>query len=59
MKGILGLLRHKSKPEPGEEKLDSLLFTAAFTDHGVNACAWQRRHQATSPFSAQKRWMRC
>lgn len=46
MKGILGLLRHKSKPEPGEEKLDSQLFTTAFADHGVEAellVPWEAR----------------
>ena len=46
MKGILGLLRHKSKPEPGEEQLDSLLFTTAFAEHGVDAnllAPWEAR----------------
>ena len=46
MKGILGLLRHKSKPEPDEEKLDSLLFTTAFTDHEVDTNlleSWEAR----------------
>ena len=30
MKGILGLLRLKSKPAPGEAKVESMLFTTAF-----------------------------
>lgn len=32
MKGILGLLRHKSKPEAGQETLDSRLYTTVFPD---------------------------
>ena len=37
MKGILGLLRHKSQPEPAEERLDSMLFTTAFSELGAGA----------------------
>jgi CRP-like cAMP-binding protein len=37
MKGILGLLRKKYRPEPGEEPLDSMLFTTAFAGLGVDA----------------------
>lgn len=37
MKGILGLLRHMRKPEPPEERLDSMLFTTAFAEPGPNA----------------------
>lgn len=46
MKGILGLLRHKSRPEAGEDKLDSLLFTTAFAGQGVDASLlvpWEAR----------------
>lgn len=46
MKGILGLLRHKSKPEPGEDKLDSILFTSAFAELGVDThlmVPWEAR----------------
>lgn len=46
MKGILGLLRHKSRPETGEDKLDSLLFTTAFAGQGVDASLlvpWEAR----------------
>lgn len=46
MKGILGLLRHKIKPEPDEEKLDSMLFTTAFAGLGVDASLlvpWEAR----------------
>ena len=46
MKGILGLLRHKSQPGPGEEQLDSTLFTTAFADHGLDASLlvpWEAR----------------
>ena len=46
MKGILGLLRHKSRPEEGEDKLDSLLFTTAFAGQGVDASLlvpWEAR----------------
>lgn len=32
MKGILGLLRHRSKPEDGQDKLDSGLYTTASPD---------------------------
>lgn len=39
MKGILGLLRHKSKPQPYQERLDSLLFTTALTEPGADAGA--------------------
>jgi len=46
MKGILGLLRHKTQPEPGADKLDSLLFTTAFAGQGVDASLlvpWEAR----------------
>ena len=36
MKGILGRLRQKSRPEPDEEKLDSMLFTTAFAGLGLH-----------------------
>ncbi|MEI8170103.1 MAG: cyclic nucleotide-binding domain-containing protein [Rhodoferax sp.] len=36
MKGILGLLRLKSKPEPTEDRLDSMMFTTAFAGLGVD-----------------------
>jgi CRP/FNR family transcriptional regulator, cyclic AMP receptor protein len=32
MKGILGLLRHKNKPDDGQDKLDSRLYTTVFPD---------------------------
>lgn len=46
MKGILGLLRHMRKPEPGEEKIDSLLFTTAFAELGLDnhlVVPWEAR----------------
>ncbi len=46
MKGILGLLRHKTKPEPGDDKLDSMLFTTAFAGLGLDATLlvpWEAR----------------
>lgn len=46
MKGILGLLRHKTQPEAGADKLDSLLFTTAFAGQGVDASLlvpWEAR----------------
>jgi CRP/FNR family cyclic AMP-dependent transcriptional regulator len=46
MKGILGLLRHKSKPAPGEEMIDSQLFVTAFAGLGVDASLlvpWEAR----------------
>jgi CRP-like cAMP-binding protein len=46
MKGILGLLRKKIKPGPGEEPLDSVLFTTAFAGLGLNAnllVPWEAR----------------
>lgn len=36
MKGILGLLRLKSKPEPSEDRQDSMMFTTAFAGQGVD-----------------------
>jgi CRP/FNR family transcriptional regulator, cyclic AMP receptor protein len=37
MKGILGLLRQRSNADhPGEEQLDSVMFTTAFADQGVD-----------------------
>jgi CRP-like cAMP-binding protein len=57
MKGILGLLRLKSKPEPGEDRLDSMLFTTAFAGLGVDASLlvpWEARavEVGSSRFSA-------
>ena len=52
MKGILGLLRHKTQPEPGADKLDSLLFTTAFAGQGVDASLlvpWEARAAAQEP----------
>lgn len=48
MKGILGLLRHRSKPEDGQDKLDSGLYTTASpgddTDSQSNLMVpWQAR----------------
>jgi hypothetical protein len=46
MKGILGLLRLKSKPGPSEEKLDSMMFTTAFAGLGVDSdllVPWEAR----------------
>lgn len=46
MKGILGLLRHKTKPDEGEERLDSMLFTTAFAGQGVDSdllVPWEAR----------------
>ncbi|WP_296447899.1 Crp/Fnr family transcriptional regulator [Rhodoferax sp. UBA5149] len=37
MKGIFGLLRKKRKPEPVEDKHDSMLFTSAFAGLGLDA----------------------
>jgi hypothetical protein len=36
MKGILGLLRLKSKSEPTEDRLDSMMFATAFAGLGVD-----------------------
>lgn len=36
MKGILGLLRHRSKPEGEDDKLDSVLFSTAFAEYGAS-----------------------
>jgi len=36
MKGVLGLLKRSSPPKEGEEAEDSLLFTTAFADQGVD-----------------------
>jgi CRP/FNR family cyclic AMP-dependent transcriptional regulator len=36
MKGILGLLRLKSKPEQSEDRQDSMMFTTAFAGLGVD-----------------------
>lgn len=36
MKGILGLLRLKSKPEQSEDRQDSMMFTTAFAGQGVD-----------------------
>jgi CRP/FNR family cyclic AMP-dependent transcriptional regulator len=46
MKGLFKLLRLNSKPESGEEQPDSLLFSAAFTEQGVDAkllVPWEAR----------------
>ncbi|MEY4884632.1 MAG: hypothetical protein RIS34_2486, partial [Pseudomonadota bacterium] len=47
MKGILGLLRHRSQVErTGEEPLDSVMFTTAFADQGIDASLlvpWEAR----------------
>lgn len=46
MKGLLKLLRLNSKPEHGEEHPDSLLFSTAFTEQGVDAkllVPWEAR----------------
>jgi CRP/FNR family transcriptional regulator, cyclic AMP receptor protein len=47
MKGILGLLRHRSQVErTGEEPLDSAMFTTAFADQGIDASMlvpWEAR----------------
>jgi CRP/FNR family cyclic AMP-dependent transcriptional regulator len=46
MKGIFGMLRPKVRPEPGEDRLDSVLFTTAFAGLGVNAdllVPWEAR----------------
>lgn len=36
MKGILGLLRQSARPSPNQDKPDSVLFTTAFADYGVD-----------------------
>lgn len=36
MKGVLDLLRRSTSPNAGEERADSLLFTTAFADQGVD-----------------------
>ena len=46
MKGILGLLRHKCKPAPGEDNIDSMLFTTAFAELGLDTnllVPWEAR----------------
>ena len=46
MKGILGLLWHKAKSEPGADRLDSMLFTTTVTDPEANdspAVPWEAR----------------
>jgi hypothetical protein len=46
MKGILGLLKRSSAPKPGEEKLDSVMFTTAFADmelEGSVLIPWEAR----------------
>ena len=46
MKGILGLLWHRAKSEPGADRLDSMLFTTTVTDPEANdspAVPWEAR----------------
>lgn len=46
MQGISGLMGQESKPEPGEEKADSMLFSTAFSRLGVSASLlvpWEAR----------------
>ena len=46
MKGIFRLLRPKSIPEAGEERLDSMMFSTAFSELGVDAnllVPWEAR----------------
>lgn len=46
MKGIFEILRPKSKPEPQEERQDSILFSTAFAGLGVDASLlvpWEAR----------------
>ena len=46
MKGLLKLLRLNSKPESGDEHPDSLLFSTAFTEQGVDVSLlvpWEAR----------------
>lgn len=46
MKGILGLLGLKSKPEQGDDRQDSMMFTTAFAGQGVDGnllVPWEAR----------------
>lgn len=46
MKGVLGLLKRVSPAKPGEDASDSLLFTTAFADQGVDGSSlipWEAR----------------
>ena len=46
MKGILGMLRSKTPPKPDEDRPDSVLFTTAFAEQGVDASMlvpWEAR----------------
>ena len=46
MKGILGLLWHRAKSEPGADRIDSMLFTTTVTDPEANdspAVPWEAR----------------
>lgn len=51
MKGILGLLRRNAPPQPGQEQPDSMLFTTAFADYGVDPSLlipWEARANEVS-----------
>ena len=59
MKGILRLLRLKSKPDPAEEPVDSMMFTTAFAGLGVDSdllVPWEARavEVGASKFSASR-----
>lgn len=46
MKGLLGLLRQSAAPRDGEERLDSVMFSTAFADQGVDPAKlvpWEAR----------------
>jgi CRP/FNR family cyclic AMP-dependent transcriptional regulator len=46
MKGVLGLLKRTTPAKPGEEAADSLLFTTAFAEQGVDPSSlipWEAR----------------
>ena len=46
MKGILGMLRSKTPPKPDEDRTDSVLFSTAFVEQGVDASMlvpWEAR----------------
>ena len=46
MKGILGMLRSKTPPKPDEDRPDSVLFSTAFAEQGVDASMlvpWEAR----------------
>ena len=59
MKGILGLLRLKSKSEQSEDRQDSMMFTTAFAGQGVDESLlvpWEARavEVGAARFSASK-----